>query len=73
MILRQAAHNILFAVANSNSLNVKVIGYQTEWWITATYALDVVVAIVLVAWGVCAIKGSKKTQTIENNKTTQKK
>lgn len=72
MILRQAAHNILFAVANSNSLNVKVIGYQTEWWITATYVLDVVVAIVLVVWGVYAIKGSKKEETAKDSNTTQK-
>ena len=56
--LRQAAHNILYAVANSNSLNVKVVGYSTEWWVIAIYALDVVAALGIVVWGFFAIKGS---------------
>ncbi len=57
MALRTATHNILYAVANSNSLNVKVIGYQTEWWITATYVLDAVAAVAILVWGFFAIKG----------------
>ena len=50
-ILRQASHNILYAVANSNSLNVKITGYMTEWWIIAVYALDAIVALIILVWG----------------------
>ncbi len=59
-ILRQASHNILYSVANSNSLNVKVTGYRQEWWLTAIYALDVVGVIGLGVWGFFAIKKSLK-------------
>ncbi len=56
-ILREATHNILYAVANSNSLNVKVIDYQTEWWIIAVFVLDAVAAVAIAVWGFFAIKG----------------
>ncbi|MBE7088484.1 MAG: hypothetical protein E7370_03065 [Clostridiales bacterium] len=59
-VLRTAAHNILYAVANSNSVNVKVVGYQTEWWKTMIIVLDCVVAAAIVAWGFFAIKKSGK-------------
>ncbi len=57
-ILRQASHNILYAVANSNSINVRVIGYQTEWWILAIYAVDVVGVLALALWGFLAFRKS---------------
>lgn len=50
-ILRQASHNILYVVANSNSLNVKITGYMTEWWLIAVYALDAIVALLILVWG----------------------
>lgn len=59
-ILRQAAHNILYTVANSNSVNVKVIGYNTEWWIITTIVVDCVVAIGLAVWGIFAIRHALK-------------
>nr|MCR5490531.1 glycoside hydrolase family 3 C-terminal domain-containing protein [Bacilli bacterium] len=34
-VLRTAAHNILYTVANSNSVNVRIIGYNLETWVTA--------------------------------------
>ena len=58
-ILRQAAHNILYSVANSNSVNVKVVGYMTEWWKTALIALDVVVGLGIVVWGFVVFKKKK--------------
>lgn len=61
-ILRQAAHNILYTVANSNSVNVKIIGYQTEWWITATMALDVLAVIGIALWGFRVFSKKKKLQ-----------
>ena len=54
-ILRQSAKNILYAVANSNSIQINIIGYQTEWWVTLIIALDVVIPVLLAAWGVFAI------------------
>ncbi len=65
-ILREATHNILYAVANSNSLNVKVIDYQTEWWIIAVFVLDAVAAVAIAVWGFFAIKGmnAKKSKKI---------
>ncbi len=61
-ILRQAAHNILYTVANSNSVNVKVIGYRTEWWITATIVVDCVAFVGLAVWGFFAIRGALRKQ-----------
>ena len=51
-ILRNASHNILYTVANSNSMNVDIVGYSLEWWITALIAVDVVVPVCLIGWGV---------------------
>ena len=57
-ILRQAAHNILYTVANSNSVNVKVLGYRTEWWITLTIVLDCIAAVGIVVWGFVVFSGT---------------
>ena len=52
-ILRQASHNILYAVANSNSINVDVIGYGLENWGIVMIVIECVVAVAIVGWGVC--------------------
>lgn len=59
-ILRNAAHNILYAVANSNSVNVDIVGYRLEWWITALIVVDCVVAIGLAVWGFFAVRNALK-------------
>lgn len=59
-ILRQASHNILYAVANSNSVNVKVIGYQTEWWKIMIVVLDVVAVLAIAVWGLFVFKPKKQ-------------
>lgn len=51
-VLRTAAHNILYTVANSNSMNVDITGYLMEWWITAIIAVDAVAFVALAAWGI---------------------
>ncbi len=51
-ILRNATHNILYTVCNSNSMNVDIIGYGTEWWVTTIIVVDVVAAIFLAGWGI---------------------
>ena len=62
VVLQTATKNILYTVANSNSIQIKIIGYQTEWWITATIVLDIVAALGLAVWGFFAIKGSRKAK-----------
>ncbi|MBP5153749.1 MAG: hypothetical protein ILP12_01920, partial [Lachnospiraceae bacterium] len=59
-ILRTAAHNILYAVANSNSVNAKVTGYIPAWWKWAIIGLDVAAAGLIALWGVKAFKKAKK-------------
>ena len=55
-ILQQSTKNILYTVANSNSIQIKIIGYNTEWWITLITVLDIVVPIGLAVWGFFAIR-----------------
>lgn len=55
-ILRTAAKNILYTVANSNSIQVEILGYQTEWWITMIIVIDCVVPAALAVWGFFAIR-----------------
>lgn len=60
-VLRTAAHNILYTVANSNSMNVDITGYRTETWLTALYIVDAVAVLALAAWGFKVFgKGKKK-------------
>ena len=39
-VLRKASHNILYAVANSNSVNAEVLGYKMELWLIALIVID---------------------------------
>lgn len=59
-IVRQSAKNILYTVANSNSMNVDIVGYSMEWWLTALIVADVVVGVALVVWGIFSIRKSLK-------------
>ena len=58
-VLRNAAHNILYTVANSNSMNVDIAGYAMETWLAALYAADGVIALLLVVWGFCVFRKKK--------------
>ena len=61
-ILRNSSHNILYVVANSNSMNVDIVGYNTEWWITTLYVVDAVAVVALAVWGVFVIRKNVKKQ-----------
>ena len=52
IILRQNMKNTLYAVVNSNAMNGEVIGYETPYWVYGLIAVDVIVAILLILWGV---------------------
>ena len=57
-ILRQSAKNILYTVANSNSMNVDIVGYSLEWWIATLIVVDVVAVLALGFWGFFSIRKS---------------
>ena len=59
-ILRQSTKNILYAVANSNSIQIKILGYRTEWWVTAVIVADCVIGAGIAVWGFFAIRNFLK-------------
>ncbi len=61
-VLRKAAHNILYAVANSNSINAEVIGYKMELWLIALIVVDCAAVVGISVWGFFAIKKALKKQ-----------
>lgn len=68
-VLRIAAKNILYTVANSNGVQTDIIGYNMEWWRALTIALDVIVPVGLAVWGFFAIRKALKND--EENNTQQ--
>jgi len=54
-ILRNATHNILYAVANSNSMNVDIVGYHMESWIVWLIIIDFFAVLILGIWGAFTI------------------
>lgn len=59
-VLRNAAHNILYTVANSNSMNVDIVGYSTEPWLLALIGVDVLLALALAACIAGRVRRRKK-------------
>jgi beta-glucosidase len=60
-ILRQNTKELLYAVANSNALNVEVKGYTLPVWYTCLIVADCVIAVGLAAWGaIVIVKAFKK-------------
>lgn len=59
-VLRKAAKNILYTVANSNAIQLDIVGYRLEWWKSLTIALDVIIPAGLAVWGFFAIRRAWK-------------
>lgn len=57
--MRNAAHGTLYALANSFAVTRAV---SVPKWVKTTYAVDAVVAIILVAWEICAIRKYRKAK-----------
>lgn len=57
--MRNAAHGTLYALANSFAVTRAV---AVPKWVKTTYAVDAVVAIILVAWEICAIRKYRKAK-----------
>ena len=53
--LRRSMHNNLYALANSNIMKAKVIGYTPAAWKVGIYAADAAIPAGLVVWGFFAI------------------
>ena len=53
-LLRNAAHNNLFAVANSNAMKVAIAGYKTAKWRVVLTAVTWGVVGLIVLWGAAA-------------------
>lgn len=62
-ILREASHHILYAVANSNSINVDVIGYKIELWVELMFIVEAAIVVGLGVWGFFAIRKALKRAT----------
>ena len=62
--MREATHRILYMVANSNAMNGlsanDTVKQVTPWWQAAIYALDVVVAVLLVLSVVMLVRTCRK-------------
>lgn len=59
-VVKQAAKNILYTVANSNSMNVEIVGYQMEWWRILLIVLDCLIALGCGLWGWSVIRKACK-------------
>ncbi len=65
-VLREACHNILYTVAHSNSMNVDIVSYRAPWWKTTIMIVDIVVGVLLIAWGVFVfVRYFRKGKTAE--------
>ena len=53
-LLRKAAHNTLFSVANSNAMKVAIAGYKTAMWRVALTGVTWGVVGLIVIWGAAA-------------------
>ena len=63
--MRNAAHNILYAIANSNAMNADILGYRLPIWQVILIVVDVVVVAGLLAWGGAVIYLEFKKKPVE--------
>jgi len=54
-VLRRAAHNTLYALANSNAVNQKIVGYKLPVWRVLVYSGEGALAGLFLIWGFFAI------------------
>ena len=65
-LLRRAAKNILYATANSNAMNVTVLGYNLPIWQVILIVVDCVIVAGIVIWGVFAVRGALRKKERSN-------
>ena len=59
-VIRNAMHNVMFTIANTNAVNGKIVGYNEPTWTFVLYAVDALVVIGLAFWGFVTVKKVKK-------------
>ena len=70
-IVRQSAKNILYVVANSNSMNVEIVGYNLEWWMTMLIVFDCLIPVACGVWGFFVIRRALKNTDLKAKQTEQ--
>ena len=87
IMLRRAAHNILYAVANSNAMNQKILSYEMPDWQKLFMVGEAVVIAGIVIWGGLVIfftlrkkkvvegnnAEAQATEPLDNNATSEEK
>ena len=58
--MQKATKNILYTVANSNAMNLNIIGMRMPKWVRIMLIADAVVVVALAGWGAWAIISAKK-------------
>lgn len=61
-LLRKATKNILYTVANSNIMSIKIDGYKLAVWQVVLIVIDVAVIVALAVWGVLIIYFTRKRE-----------
>lgn len=64
-LLRNASHNLLYCIANSNIMKAEVIGYKNAVWNNILTGATIGVSVAIVGWGAWAIISSLKKKTAE--------
>ena len=65
-LLRKAAKNIMYTVANSNIMSVRVDGYKMEIWRVFLIVTDVIIVAALAVWGALIIYFTHKKSKAES-------
>lgn len=71
IVLRQAAKNVLYTVANSNAMNGEIIGYRMPVWQIVLIVVDCLVIAGIAVWGFFAIRSAYKKKPEASSKDTQ--
>lgn len=65
-ILRQATKNILYTFANSNSIELDIVGYSMEWWKVLMIVIDCFAVVSMAICGVFVIRKRLKKEELQD-------
>ena len=57
-LLRNASHNLLYSLVNSNIMTVKVVGYKNAIWANVLTGVTIGIGVGIIGWGAWAIISS---------------
>ena len=61
-VIRQAMHNVMYTLSNTNAVNGKVTGYAMPVWEIILFIADGVIALGLLIWGFFAIRKARRSK-----------